>query len=196
MPTLAWLANLAAVELHAWTGRLPDVRRPSWALIDIDPGTKTTFDQVLVLARQFRTALEHLGVAGMPKVTGQRGIQIWVPVAPGYTYSRHAGWVEKVSKAVGSTVPELVSWEWTKDRRGGRARLDYTQNVANKTLVAPWSVRPRPGAPVSVPITWDELDDPDLAPDRWTVRDVPERVREAGDPLGPLVGRAQKLPSL
>ncbi|MGZ8750247.1 MAG: non-homologous end-joining DNA ligase LigD, partial [Pseudonocardia sp.] len=142
------------------------------------------------------TALEHLGVAGMPKVTGQGGIQIWVPVAPGYTYSDTRGWVERVSRAVGSTVPELVSWEWTKDRRGGRARLDYTQNVVNKTLVAPWSVRPRAGAPVSVPITWEELDDPALAPDRWTVRDVPERVRDVGDPLGPLVGRAQKLPSL
>jgi bifunctional non-homologous end joining protein LigD len=196
VPTLAWLANLAAVELHPWTGRLPDVRRPSWALIDIDPGPRTRFADVLVLARQFRTALEHLGVSGMPKVTGQGGVQIWVPVAPGYTYSDTRGWVEKVSKAVGSTVPELVSWEWTKDRRGGRARLDYTQNVANKTLVAPWSVRPRAGAPVSVPITWDELDDADLAPDRWTVRDVPDRVRQAGDPLAPLIGRAQKLPSL
>jgi bifunctional non-homologous end joining protein LigD len=196
LPTLAWLANLAAIELHPWTGRLPDVRRPSWALIDIDAGTRTTFDEVLILARLFRTALQHLGVAGMPKVTGQRGIQIWVPVAPGYTYSDTREWVEKVSRAVGSTVPELVSWEWNRDRRGGRARLDYTQNVANKTLVAPWSIRPRPGAPVSVPITWDELDDPELAPDRWTVRDVPERVRQAGDPLAPLIGRAQKLPSL
>ena len=194
--TLAWLANLAAVELHPWTGRLPEPRRPAWAMIDIDPGTRTSFADVLVLARLYRAALEHLGVAGMPKVTGQRGVQIWVPVTPGYTYAETRGWVEKVSRAVGATVPELISWEWNKDRRGGRARLDYTQNIVNKTLVAPWSVRPRPGAPVSVPITWAELDDPDLAPDRWTVRDVPDRVREAGDPLGPLVGMAQSLPSL
>ena len=76
----------------------------------------------------------------MPKVTGQRGVQIWVPVAPGYTFADTRGWVEKVSRAVGATVPELVSWEWTKDRRGGRARLDYTQNAVNKTLVAPCSV--------------------------------------------------------
>jgi bifunctional non-homologous end joining protein LigD len=194
--TLAWLANLAAVELHPWTGRLPEARRPTWALIDIDPGPRTSFADVLVLARLFRTALEHLGVEGMPKVTGQRGVQIWVPVRPGYTYADTRGWVERVSRAVGATVPELVSWEWTKERRGGRARLDYTQNIVNKTLVAPWSVRPRPGAPVSVPLRWDELDDPELAPDRWTVRDVPDRVREVGDPLAPLVGRAQELPPL
>ena len=213
--TLAWLANLAAVELHPWTGRLPDARRPTWALIDVAPGPgaprgrprdawpaagsgspRTSFADVLVLARLFRTALGHLGVEGAPKVTGQRGVQIWVPVAPGYTYADTRGWVERVSRAVGATVPELVSWEWTKDRRGGRARLDYTQNIVYKTLVAPWSVRPRPGAPVSVPITWDELDDPDLAPDRWTVRTVPDRVRAAGDPMAPLVGRPQKLPPL
>jgi bifunctional non-homologous end joining protein LigD len=194
--TLAWLANLGAVELHPWTGRLPDVRRPTWALIDVDPGTRTSFAEVLVLARLFRTALAHLDVEGIPKVTGQRGVQIWVPVAPGYSYSDTRAWVEKVSRAVGSTVPELVSWEWNKDRRGGRARLDYTQNIGNKTLVAPWSARPRPGAPVSVPLRWEELDDPDLAPDRWTVRTVPARIAETGDPLAPLVGRAQELPPL
>jgi bifunctional non-homologous end joining protein LigD len=196
VPVLAWLANLGAVELHPWTGRLPEARRPTWALIDIDPGTRTSFADVLVLARLYRTALDHLGVAGMPKVTGKRGVQIWVPVAPGYTFADTRNWVEKLSRAVGSTVPELVSWEWNKDRRGGRARLDYTQNIGNKTLVAPWSVRPSPGAPVSVPIRWEELDDPDLAPDRWTVRTVPDRVREAGDPLAPLIGRLQKLPPL
>ena len=194
--TLAWLANLGAVELHAWTGRLPEARRPTWALIDIDPGTRTSFAEVLVLARLFRTALEHLKVAGMPKTTGQRGIQIWIPIAPGYTFADTRTWVEQVSRAVGATVPGLVSWEWHKDRRRGRARLDYTQNIGNKTLVAPWSVRPRPGAPVSVPIRWEELDDPDLAPDRWTVRTVPDRVRKAGDPLRSMIGRPQKLPPL
>ena len=69
-----------------------------------------------------------------------------------------------MSRAVGATVPELVSWDWQKAERGGLARLDYTQNAVNKTLVAPFSPRPAPGAPVSVPITWDELDDPDLDP--------------------------------
>ena len=92
-------------------------------------------------------------------------------------------------------MPELVSWEWTKDRRGGRARLDYTQNVVNKTLVAPWSVRPRAGAPVSVPITWEELDDPDLGrtagPSATSGPDP-----GGGDPLAPLIGAAQKLPPL
>ncbi len=194
--SLVWMANFGALELHPWTSRLPDVRQPTWALIDIDPGPSSTFDDVLVLARLYRTALTHLQVAAMPKLTGQRGVQIWVPVATGYTFTDTRAWVEKVSRAVGHTVPDLVSWEWHKDRRAGLARLDYTQNAINKTLVAPFSARPAPGAPVSVPIRWEELEDPDLAPDHWTVTSVVDRVRTVGDPLAPLVGLQQLLPTV
>jgi bifunctional non-homologous end joining protein LigD len=196
MAALVWMANFAAVELNPWTSRLPDVHQPTWALIDIDPGDRTDFAEILVLARLYRTALDHLGVAAAPKVTGKRGVQIWVPVADGYTFADTREWVEKVSRAIGRTVPELVSWEWHKDRRDGLARLDYTQNAINKTLIAPFSARPAAGAPVSVPLRWDELDDPDLRPDRWTIRTVVDRVRREGDPLAPLIGRAQRLPTL
>ena len=194
--TLVWLANLAAIELHPWTSKLPDVHSPTWALIDIDPGPTTSFDDVLAVARLYRAALDHLGVAAAPKVTGKRGVQIWVPVTPGPTFADTRGWVEKVSKAVGRMVPELISWEWHTDRRGGRMRLDYTQNVINKTLVAPFSARPAAGAPVSMTLTWDELDDPDLRPDRWTVATALDRLETVGDPMLPLLGRAQTLPNL
>jgi bifunctional non-homologous end joining protein LigD len=193
---LAWVANYGAVELHPWTSTVRDTSQPTWALIDIDPGDETTFDDVVLLAGLHRTALEHLGVRGCPKLTGKRGIQIWIPVADGYTFADTRQWVEAVSRAIGATVPELVSWRWDVASRGGLARLDYTQNAINKTLIAPFSTRAAPGAPVSVPITWDELDDPDLAPDRWTIDDVGERIREAGDPLALLIGTPQHLPPL
>jgi DNA ligase D len=193
---LVWMANHAAVELHPWTSTAAHPDEPTWALIDIDPGPATDFDDVLVLARLYRAALAHLGVEGRPTVTGQRGIQIRIPVRPGYRFADTRGWVEKLSKAVGRTVPELVSWEWHTDRRDGLVRLDYTQNTRNRTLVAPFSPRPRANAPVCVPITWDELDDADLRPDRWTVRTALERITDAGDPLRPLIGRAQTLPPL
>ncbi|ONI77857.1 ATP-dependent DNA ligase [Actinosynnema sp. ALI-1.44] len=196
IPALVWMANFGGIELHPWTSRLPHVHEPSWALIDIDPGTGTSFDDVLTLARLYRTALDHLRVSGMPKVTGQRGIQIWVPVQPGYTFDDTRDWVRKVSRAVGATLPDLVSWQWYRKDRAGRARLDYTQNAINKTLVAPFSVRPSRHAPVSVPISWDELDDPGLRPDRWTIRTVLDRVRQTGDPLRPLLETAQRLPKL
>ena len=107
--TLCWLGNQAAFEVHAWTSRLDDPVRPTFALIDIDPGTKTTWEETLVLARLYRTALGHLGVRGYPKTTGKRGIQVWIPIEPRYTFADTSDWVERVSRAVGATVPDLVS---------------------------------------------------------------------------------------
>ncbi len=193
---LAWAANFGAIELHPWTSTVDHPQQPTWAMIDIDPGTSSTFDDVLTLARLHRTALDHVGVAACPKVSGSRGVQIWVPVADGLTFDDTRAWVERLSRIIGEIVPDMISWEWEKSKRRGRARLDYTQNAINKTLVAPFSVRPRHGAPVSVPITWDELDDPDLRPDRWTIDDVGDRLRASGDPLAPLIGVQQRLPPL
>jgi bifunctional non-homologous end joining protein LigD len=194
---LCWLANQAAFEVHAWTSTCEDPWRPTYALIDIDPGVDTTWEQTLVLASLYRTALGHLGVRAYPKVTGGRGLHAWIPVERGrYSYSETSAWVETLSRAVGSAVPDLVSWDWAKKDRGGRARLDYTQNAGIKTLVAPYAVRPRPGAPVSAPITWDELDDPALRADRWTIRSVLERLAERGDPWAALPGDRQVLPPL
>ena len=193
---LAWVANYGAVELHPWTSTVDNPHRPTWALIDIDPGTRSSFADVLVLARLHRTALDHLGVQGRPKVTGKRGVQIWVPVADGSSFEQTRDWVEKLSRAVGATVPEMVSWKWEVAEREGLIRLDYTQNAINKTLVAPFSTRAAPGAPVSVPTAWEELDDPELTPDRWTIADIGKRVRRVGDPLAPLIGLQQRLPPL
>ncbi|MCU1452684.1 MAG: ATP-dependent ligase [Acidimicrobiales bacterium] len=193
---LVFMANQAALELHPWTSRVTDVHEPTWAFIDIDPGPANDPEDVLTLARLYRTALDHLGVEGRPKVTGKRGVQIWIPVGPGYGFDDTRGWVETVSRAVGATVPDLVSWRWRKDDRSGRARLDFTQNAINRTLVAPFSARPVPGAPVSVTLEWDELDDPELRPDRWTIATVLDRLAAAGDPLRPLIGLDQRLPAL
>jgi bifunctional non-homologous end joining protein LigD len=196
VPALAWMANYAAVELHPWTSRIPDVHQPTWALIDIDPGTETSPADVLVLARLFRAGLDHLKIQAVVKVTGQRGVHIWIPVVAGYSFHDTSEWVEKLSRAVGATVPDLVSWTWQKSARHGRARLDYTQNAINKTLVAPYSTRPAPGAPVSAPITWDELEEPGLRSDGWTVRTLPGRLAEAGDLWAGIQARPQKLPPL
>ena len=194
--TLAWLANQAAVELHPWTSRLDAPAEPRWALVDIDPGPRTSWDETLVLARLYRRAFDHLGVIGVPKVTGKRGIQVFIPLRPGYSFDETRAWVEQVSRAVGGAVPDLVSWEWAKDRRDGRARLDFTQNWRNRTLVGPYSARPAPGLPVSAPITWDELDDPALRPDRWTIRTILARVAARGDLFAAALGPGQELPRL
>ena len=194
--SMAWLANHATIDMHPWTSRTDAYRNPTYALIDIDPGSKTTFDEVLVLARLYRTALEHLGVTGVPKATGKRGIQVWVPIKPIYTYAQTSEWVEALSRAVGATVPQLVSWEWAKRSRGGKARLDFTQNAVNKTLVAPYAVRPVASAAISAPITWDELEDPQLRPDAWTITTIIERVETLGDLFEAALQLEQELPSI
>lgn len=194
--TLVWVANFGALEWHAWTSTVDAPQQPTYALIDLDPGATTPWEDLLVLARLHRTALQHLKVTALPKVTGRRGIQIWVPIVRGPSFTETREWVEQLSKSVGAVVPELVSWKWQKDERGGLARLDYTQNAINKTLVAPYSPRPAAGAPVSAPITWDELDDPALRPDRWTIRTICDRLAEKGDLFAHLLGSAQRLPPL
>ena len=184
-PALVWLANHArgrAAPVDVADRRRATARRTR--SIDLDPGPETTVGRrSLRLARLHRTALEHLGVRGYPKVTGRRGIQIWIPIVPGPTFAETRAWVETLSRTIGARRArprELVVGEGAT--AAGRARLDYTQNAINKTLVAPYSARPAPGAPVSVPIAWDELDDPDLAPDRWTIRTVLDRIADRRRP--------------
>jgi bifunctional non-homologous end joining protein LigD len=193
---LVWAANFGALEWHAWTSRTDQPRQPTYALIDIDPGDSTSWEDILVLARLHRTAFEHLRVLALPKVTGQRGIQVWVPIERGPSFDETRQWVEQLSRTVGAVVPELLSWKWEVRARGGKARLDYTQNAINKTLVAPYSARPRPGAPVSMPIGWEELDDPSLRPDGFALRTVPRRLAEKGDLFRPLLDAHQTLPPL
>jgi len=117
-----------------------------------------------------------------------------VPLRRGPDYAAVRGWVEEVGRVIGQVLPERISWEWSVARRSGRIRIDYTQNIIGKTLAAPYSLRPAPGAPVSTPITWEELDDPGLRPDGWTIRTIGRRLAEAGDLFAPVLEGGQDLP--
>jgi bifunctional non-homologous end joining protein LigD len=193
---VVWAANFGALEWHAWTSRIEDPQLPTYALFDIDPGETTTWSEILALARLHRTAFEHLDVAAFPKLTGRRGLQIWVPIATGPSFDDTREWVERVSRTVGAVMPDAVSWKWQVRERGGLARLDYTQNAINKTLVAPYSPRATAGASVSAPIEWDELEDPKLRPDRYTIRSILKRLDERGDVFAPVLTTPQRLPPL
>ena len=193
---LVWAANFGALEWHAWTSRTDSPDLPSYALIDIDPGPATSWEDILTLARLHRAALQHLDVRAQPKVTGRRGIQIWIPIAAGPSFAETRSWVEQLSKSIGAVVPDLVSWKWDVRERAGQARLDYTQNAIGKTLVAPYSPRAAAGAPVSAPIDWDELDDPGLRPDGITIDAVLDRLAQRGDPFRTVLSGDQVLPPI
>ena len=197
LPTLAWLANLAAIDLHPWTSRIYQPEQPDWCLFDFDPAEGATFEQVVELVLALRTVLERLELRGFPKVTGQSGVQVYVPLAPGHTFERSRAFAEQVGRVISAAMPELVTWDWEVARRTGKTRIDYTQNAINKTLAICHSVRPTPTASVSMPITWDELEnDPALRPDRWTIRDALDRIHAVGDLFAPVLTLRQELPDL
>ena len=194
LATLVWVANAASIDLHPWHSRIDAPHQPDWAVFDLDPAEGASFESVVTIARLVGVALDHYGLRSVIKTTGQTGLQIYVPVRRGPDYSAVRGWVEAVSRAVGRTVPDLVSWVWSVRGRTGRVRLDYTQNIINKTLTAPYTVRAVARAPVSAPITWAELEDPALRPDGWTMRTIGERLGEVGDLFGGALAGDQDLP--
>jgi bifunctional non-homologous end joining protein LigD len=193
--TLAWVANAGVIDLHPWHSRVDEPNDPDWAVFDLDPFEPATFQEVVDIARLVKAALDHYGMHGVVKTSGQTGLQIYVPVRRGPDYSAVRHWVEEVGRAIDQAAPGRVSWEWAVAKRTGRIRIDYTQNIINKTLAAPYSLRPAPKAPVSTPITWEELDDPDLRPDRWTIATIMERVAALGDLFAPVLEADQDLPS-
>lgn len=164
---LVWAANFAALEWHVSTSRVDEPQRPTYAVIDLDPETSKSWRDLRVLARLYRTGIEHLGRVGRPVLTGRGGIQIWVPVDAGWDLAETREWVRRLSTAVTEAVPELV--------RGP------PPDAVAATVLVPYSPRPAAGAPVSAPIEWDELDDPRLRSDRWTLRTIGARVAERGD---------------
>ena len=192
--TLGWLANAGVVDLHPWHSRVDAPDRPDWAVFDLDPFEPASFDDVRQIARLVKAALDHLGLRGLLKTSGQTGLQIYVPLRRGPDYSRVRGWVEEVARAIGRVEPDLISWEWAVSRRAGRIRIDYTQNIINKTLAAPYSLRPLPGATVSTPLAWEELDDPRLRPDGWTIDSIGERLARVGDLFSGVLDGDQDLP--
>jgi len=193
--TLAWIANSAVIDLHPWHSRLDAPEQPDWAVFDLDPFPPATFEDVVVVARLVKTALDHFGLRSLPKLSGQTGLQVYVPLRRGPDYATVRRWVEEVCRAIGQVIPDKVSWEWEVARRTGRLRLDYTQNVLGKTLATPYSLRPVPGAPVSAPIRWEELDDPGLRPDRYTIATIEARLAAVGDLFLGVLDGDQDLPA-
>ncbi|MBV9526195.1 MAG: non-homologous end-joining DNA ligase [Candidatus Dormibacteraeota bacterium] len=194
LATLAWVANAGVIDLHPWHSRTDAPDQPDWAVFDLDPFEPATFKDVVDIAKLVKAALDHFKLRGVVKTSGQTGLQIYVPVRRGPDYDRVRGWVEEVGRSIGKVMPDLITWEWSVAQRGGRIRIDYTQNIINKTLAAPYSLRPARQAPVSTPIAWEELDDARLRPDRWTMRTIARRVREAGDLFLPVLSGDQDLP--
>ncbi|GAC1522304.1 MAG: non-homologous end-joining DNA ligase [Vulcanimicrobiaceae bacterium] len=215
--TLVYVANLATIVLHVWTSREPTLDVPEFVFFDLDPFDGCTVPTLAKVALGLRDALAEIGLTALVKTSGGSGLHVAIPLEPAYSYEICRGFAEVVARTVHERLPTLTTLERTIARRPpATVYLDYVQVGRGKTLVAPFSVRARAGAPVSMPLDWSEIEtlarkrprgaalaagtEGEFA--RWTIRSAPARLRERGDlwsgarwqeqRLEPALARAQK----
>ncbi len=191
--SLLWFANMACIEMHPFHARSGALDRPDWAIFDLDPSPGSRWEQVVVVAKMIRTLLDRLGLRGYPKLTGSRGIHIYVPLEPVHSFERVRAFAGAVGSLLEQANPDDVTMAWDKSKRTGRVFVDHNRNAFGQTIASVYSVRPRPGAPVSMPLHWDELDRYDN--DFFTIDSVWARLSEVGDVFSPVWRGGQTLDS-
>jgi DNA ligase D len=194
MAHVVWAVNLACLGFHVW----PYVHdRPDVAdelRLDLDPQPGVDFDDIRAAAAHLRRLLDELGIVGYPKTTGNRGLHVYVRLEPSWDSYQVRSAAVAAARELERRHPELITAAWWKEERGRRVFVDYNQNAPHKTVFGAWSVRARPGAQVSAPLTWDEIDT--LHPDELTIASVPARVAAKGDPWQGIDERPQSLEPL
>ena len=179
LAVVAWCAHMGTITFHPWPVRRADVDHPDELRLDLDPQPGTDFEDAVRVAAEARALLDELGYAGFAKTSGGRGVHIYVRVEPRWTFTdvRHAAIA--FGRELERRMAGEVTTKWWKEERGERVFIDYNQNARDRTIASPYSVRPKPGAPVSAPVDWDEL--PDVRPEDFTVATMPARFAEVGD---------------
>ncbi len=184
--SLAYLANLGAIPLHVWSSRVTDPARPDWCVLDLDPKA-APFTDVVKIACAARKLCDEIGLPCFAKTSGSTGLHILFPLAGQCTYDQSRALGEVVARVLEAELPDIATTARTRDKRGGKVYLDYLQNGQGRLIVAPYSVRPLPGAPVSMPLKWAEVN-PDLEPRQFTIRNAPARLDQLEtDPLHPVL---------
>ena len=176
---VGWAAQMGTITFHPWPVRSHDVDHPDELRIDLDPQPGTDFDDAVRVAGEARSLLSELGYAGFPKTSGGRGVHIYVRIQPRWTFTdvRHAAIA--FGRELERRLSGRVTTKWWKEERGERIFVDYNQNARDRTIASAYSIRPKPGAPVSAPVTWDELTE--VKPEQFTVATMPARFAEVGD---------------
>jgi DNA ligase D len=176
---VGWAAQMGTLTFHPWPVRSSDVDHPDELRLDLDPQPGTDFDDAVRAAASARELLDELGYVGFPKTSGGRGVHIYVRIEPRWDFVdvRHAAIA--FGRELSRRMPDRVTTNWWKEERGERIFIDYNQNARDRTIASAYSVRPRPGAPVSAPVTWDEL--PEVQPEDFNVETMPERFASVGD---------------
>jgi bifunctional non-homologous end joining protein LigD len=179
--SLVWLANLACIELHQMHSRAPHFDKPDYIVYDLDPPESFQFAQVVELALEFKEHLERFGYHPFVKTTGRKGLHILTPIEPKWDFSQAFETAKAIAQPFVESRPSALTLQIKKDHRKGRVLLDIYRNRQSQTIVAAYSVRGLPGAPVSTPLRWEELETVET-PKAFDLRNLPERVRQNGDP--------------
>lgn len=189
-----WAANLGCLTFHPWPVRRADTEHPDELRIDLDPQPGTDFADAVTVAHELRALLAEHGLRGWPKTSGGRGVHVYVPIRPRWTFTEVRRAAIAVARALERRLPQLVTAAWWKEERGAKVFVDYNQMARDRTIASPYSLRARPRATVSTPLHWEEL--ADAVPEDFDLRTVPPRFAELGDVHADMADHAFGLESL
>jgi bifunctional non-homologous end joining protein LigD len=184
--TLVFMANLGCIEINPWFSRIQSQENPDYLVIDLDP-EEISFDKVVETAQNVKEALDMAGAKSYCKTSGATGLHVYVPLKAKYDYDIARDFAHLVGQIVNSWIPDFTSLERSPSKRKKKVYLDYLQNRKGQTLAAPYSVRPRPGAPVSTPLKWAEVKQ-GLHPSDFTIKNIFKRLEKTGDLFKPVLG--------
>ncbi|HEY0215651.1 MAG TPA: non-homologous end-joining DNA ligase, partial [Cellulomonas sp.] len=187
LAVVAWAANLGTLTFHPWPVTRADVEAPDQLRIDLDPQPGTDFTDAARVAPHVREILAEHGLTGFPKTSGGRGLHIFVPIEPRWTFTQARRATIAVGRELERRLPGQVTTKWWKEERGQAIFVDYNQMARDRTIASAYSVRANPRATVSAPLRWDEV--PDVHPDDFDVLTMPARFAEVGDLFADLVAR-------
>ncbi|MBD0372610.1 MAG: ATP-dependent DNA ligase [Pyrinomonadaceae bacterium] len=191
--TLLYMANLGAIERHPWHSRVSDLNHPDWVVFDLDP-SNVEFEEICDVALSTREILERLSLKSYVKTSGSRGIHVYVPLKPVHTYEEVAAFAERVAELVVEANPEIATVERSLKKRKRRAiYVDHMQNARGKSVVAPYSVRPKPGATVSAPLEWKEVERRKITIQDFTIKNMLRRIERKGELFKPVLTKGQTL---
>lgn len=196
-PTLIWLAQMAALELHPSLSKVDDMERPTALVFDLDPGEPAGTRECCVVALRVRQLFESIGLECFAKTSGSKGIQVYVPLNTEVTYEQTKPFAHAVAQALEKAEPDLVVSRMTKKLRVGKVLVDWSQNTRSKTTVAVYSLRARERPTISTPLRWEEVEAcsrGELDP-RYEAADVLARIEEHGDLFAPVLELEQALPA-
>ena len=189
---ILYMANSGAIEMNPWNSTIHKENYPDWCLIDLDPSSKNTFEQVIQTALVTKEVLDNMGIEGYPKTSGSTGIHIYIPLGAKYTYDQCQLLGKVIATQVNHILPEFTSIERLIKNRNNKLYIDYLQNRPKATLAAPYSLRPKPGATVSMPLYWEEVKK-GLKMSDFTINNAIARIKREGDIFKPVLGKGINL---